>query len=390
MTTLGFAPSEDPFVVEHGGFYRRWLSMIDDLDELRATVDRLTGTTEDVWVPVWGETGRRHENSGDRLAADGHDAAARREYLLAKTYYAIGRFPGEITPVKRAISDDCARAYRKASAFLDPPLEVVEVLHQGRPITCHFRAPAGASAARPVAAVLIMCGADVFKEDRGWAADYALDHGMASLVMDGPGTGENPFPWSPDSVSAWVAAVDHLQLRDEVDADRIGAFGISRGGYSVLQLAGTIPDRVRAVVASAGHPFGYRMTDAELDEFVAVRNQRATWRFGARDDPPSFAATSVEEERAEFSRWALSELGLVDRITQPVLMINGKLDHLAPIGNIYFMLESGPPTGRQARVYADAGHCAFKYFAEWAPASFAWLADNLSAAWDHSATAPSS
>ena len=28
MAELGFAPSEDPFVVQHGGFYRRWLSKI--------------------------------------------------------------------------------------------------------------------------------------------------------------------------------------------------------------------------------------------------------------------------------------------------------------------------------------------------------------------------
>ncbi len=377
MSALGFAPSENPFVVEHGGFYRRWLSMVDDLEELRRTVERLTGTTEDVWVPVWRDAGRRHEDVGDRCAASGERDAARRAFLQAKTYYAIGRFPGEITPVKRDISDDCARAYRKASAFLDPPLEVVEVTHQQRPITCHYRAPADATARDPVAALLVMCGADVFKEDRGWAAEFALDNGMASLVMDGPGTGENPFPWAPESVSAWIAAIDHLRARPEVDAERIGAFGISRGGYSVLQLAGTIPDRVRAVVASAGHPFGYRMSDDELEQFVAARNERAQWRFGAPDDPPSFPPTSVAQERDDFERWALSELGLVDRITQPVLMINGKLDHLAPIGNIYFMLESGPPTGRRARVYADAGHCAFKYFSEWAPASFRWLARHL-------------
>jgi hypothetical protein len=60
-----------------------------------------------------------------------------------------------------------------------------------------------------------------------------------------------------------------------------------------------------------------------------------------------------------------------------MLMINGEYDHLAPIENIYFMLENGPATGRQARIYADDGHCAFKHFREWAPASFAWLAHNL-------------
>ncbi len=324
---LGFAPSEDPFVVQNGGFYRRWLAMVDDLDELKQAVAGLEGTTQDKWVPVWRPLARRHEDRGDELEAAGDHEGARRAYLQAKTYYAIGRFPGEITELKREVSDDCARAYRKACAHLEPPVEVVEFEHQGQTVRAHFRAPA---ADGPVPAVLIMCGADVFKEDRGWAQDLCIAEGMAALVMDGPGTGENPFPWAPESVSAWEAAVDHLASRPEVDGDRIGAFGISRGGYSVMQLAGTAPTKLKAVVANAGHPFGYVMDDDELATFVAVRNQRATWRFGAPDDGPSFAPTSVESERAAFARWALSEQGILERITMPVLMINGKLDHLAP------------------------------------------------------------
>lgn len=67
------------------------------------------------------------------------------------------------------------------------------------------------------------------------------------------------------------------------------------------------------------------------------------------------------------------------RPTQPVFMINGKHDHLAPIGNIYFMLESGPPSKRTARIYGDAGHCAFRYQSDWAPASFRWLEQKLTA-----------
>ena len=373
---LGFAPSEDPFVVEHGGFYRRWLSMIDDLDELAAIVAGLEATTQDKWVPAWRKAGRRHEEAADRLAAAGDRAAARIGYLQAKTYYAIGRFPGEITPLKAEISADCAHAYRKACEHLDPPLEVVEVMCEGRAIRSHFRAPRTGA---PLPAVLIMCGADVFKEDRGWAGEMALKNGLAALVMDGPGTGENPFPWDPASVTAWAAAIDYLAARPEVDASRIGVFGISRGGYSVMQLAGTYPETVRAVVAIAGHPFGYRMTEAEMEEFVAARNRRATFVFGEPGGPPSFPTWSAEKEREIFSRWALSELGILDKITQPLLMINGKQDHLAPIGNIYFMLEHGPVTGREARVYADAGHCAFKHYREWAPASFAWLAEKLAA-----------
>lgn len=374
--SLGFTPSENPFVVEHGGFYRRWLPMIDDLDVLAATVAKLKGTTQDLWVPVWKEAGDQFEAEGDRLEAAGDFDGSRKAYLQAKTYFAIGRFPRELNDVKAAISNDCARAYRKACAHLDPPLEIVEIPYGDEAIRCHFRTP---PVDHPVATLLIMCGADVFKEDRGWASDFALEHGMASLVMDGPGVGENPVPWSPDSVSAWISAIEYLEQRPEVDENRIGAFGISRGGYSVMQLAGTIPDRVKAIVASAGHPFGYVMTDDEMVAFVDHANQRASWQFGEPDDSPSFSPTTAENEREKFKSWALSEQGILDNITQPVLMLNGKHDHLAPIGNIYFMLEHGPATGKEARVYADAGHCAFKYFDEWAPASFQWLAEKLKA-----------
>ena len=118
----------------------------------------------------------------------------------------------------------------------------------------------------------------------------ALEHGLATLVMDGPGTGENPFPYEPESVVAWKAAVDYLAARPEVDAGRIGAFGISRGGHSVMLLAGSYPEKVRAAVASAGHHFGYRMTEAEMENYVANRNRRASYIFGAPGDGPSFPA----------------------------------------------------------------------------------------------------
>lgn len=371
---LAFAANEDPFVVARGGFYRRWLSMITDVDELQTIVAQLEATTEDKWVPVWKAAGQKHEDLGDAFDAQEDYDKARQEHLLAKTFYAIGRFPGEISPVKAEISADCARAYRKACAHLDPPMEIVDIPCDGKSIRAHFRAPKGQMYGP---AVLIMCGSDVFKEDRGWASEFALEQGLASLVMDAPGTGENPFPWQPEAVKAWIAAIDALGARPEVDPARVGAFGISRGGYSVMQLAGTAPDKVHAVVANAGHPFGYRMSEAEMDAFVTARNRRANFYFGPADGPPSFPTWSVELENEIFDRWSLSELGIVDNITMPTLLINGKNDHLAPIGNIYFMLEHGPVTGREARVYANSGHCAFEHYRDWGPASFRWLAEKL-------------
>ncbi len=371
---LDFTPSEDPFVVDHGGFYRRWLSMIEDMDELKATVAKVEATTEDKWVPLWSCVAKGYEDRGDELEAAGDLEAARKAFLTAKAYYSISRYPGAITPVKADACADLARAYQKASAHLDPPLEVVDVECDGKAIRSHFRAP---KSGQPAGAVLIMCGYDMLKEDRGWASQFALENGLASLVMDAPGTGENPFVWDPSSVKAWMAAIDYLAARHEVDENRIGAFGISRGGYSVMQLAGCYPERVKAVVANAGHPFGYQMTDQETQDFVDARNARASFIFGTPGDETSFEIWSVAHENNLFKSWALSEQGILENITMPVLMINGKHDHLAPVGNIHFMLENGPVGQRSARIYADAGHCAFKYYSDWGPASFTWLAEKL-------------
>jgi dienelactone hydrolase len=377
LDTLPLAPSEDPFVVEHGGFYRRWFYMIDDLQLLQDTVATLKGTTDDLWVPVWRGIGKKFEDEAEDLAAKGEGAAARAKFLQAKTFYSIARFPRPLTPLKEEANQDCIRAYLRSCDFLDPPLERVNVECGGKSIVSHFRVPAGSGPDNPAPAVLIMCGGDMFKEDRGWAGEMAMENGLASLVMDGPATGENPFPHEPESVKAWMAAIDYLAARPEVDGARIGAFGISRGGHSVMLLAGSYPGGVRCAVASAGHPYGYRMSEEELNHFVEMRNRRSSIIFGAPGDGPSFPPTTAGKEEANFKRWALSELGLVDKIVCPVLMINGKQDHLSPIGNIYYMLEHGPVTGKEARIYPDDGHCAFKYFEEWAPESFRWIREKV-------------
>ena len=357
-TQLPFSPIEDPFKVEHGGFYRRWLSMIDDIDYLKKVVSSITSTTEDIWVPIWKYHGKIFEDEGDAFAQKGNKNEARQKYLQAKTFYSIGRFPDLITESKKEIHEDCLRAFDKASQWLNPPLKIVKINHKGKSIRCHLRQPLK-KGKHP--AVLIMCGADVFKEDRAWACDLAIENDMTGLVMDAPGTAENPFPWEPESVSAWKAAIDYLANLRDVDENRIGAFGISRGGYSVMQLAGCYNNRVKAVVANAGHPFGYKMTKDELENYLVARNKRAEYIYGKKGGPLSFPKWTAEDEDKIFKKWALSELGILDKINQPILLINGKHDYISPVGNIYFMLEHGSTTGKEARVYSDAGPVSYTH-----------------------------
>ena len=374
ISDLPHKPGENPFLVARGGFYRRWLQMINDLDLLEKTVATLTSTLDINWVPAWRELGNQFERLGDTEEKKGNKIQARELFLQAKTFYSIGRFPAEVSSLKAEVSRDCVRAYKKASKHLNPPIQDVEIDCGGIKIKAHYRTPKSET---KVPAVLVMCGADVFKEDRGWAADMALNEGMASLVMDAPGTGENPFPWEPESVKAWEAAIDTLMDRAEIDPERVGAFGVSRGGYSVLQLAGTAPKKVKAVVAIAGHPFHNNPSKEDLDLIVETRNERAQFKFGEKDGPTWVPEWSERKEYETLKAWSLESLDLVDKISMPMLLINGDTDGLAPISNIHFMLEHGLPGLRSAKIYKNSGHCAFEHNSEWGPASFKWLAQNL-------------
>lgn len=390
LAHLPVRADEDPFTVAVGGFYRRWFSLIDDIDLLSETVAKLTDTVDEDWVPVWSEVAKRHFDEAEEKLVAGDEQAARQLFLQAKSYYSIGRFPSpyhsgtsfapaEMGPLKTECYDNYLECFRRASALTDTRRETVTIEHEGHSAAGYLYLPPGASAEAPVAAVLVMCGADMFKEDREHYALGAVNAGLAALVVDGPGTGQTTYPHAPESVIAWQSALDLLGSRPEVEAHRIGAFGVSRGGQWVLRLA-ALDDRVRAVAAIAPGGVGYEGTPEERAGWRDFKNKRGEHWFGPRDQKPAKPAQITEEQQQEeFLLWSLKHNGLLDKLLVPCLLINGKHDHLSPIGELYLALESGPPTSRTARVYADDGHIAARSEKEWGPATWIWMREQLAA-----------
>ena len=180
-----------------------------------------------------------------------------------------------------------------------------------------------------------MCGGDMYKEDREKYAEGALAEGMAALVVDAPGTGQTSFLHAPESVIAWQAALDALAARPEIDGNRLGAFGVSRGGLWVMRLAAHDP-RVKALISCAPGGVGYWGTAEERAEWRKAAAERAkkNW-FGPRGTKPVTKDITEEEQRKEFLRWSLKDNGLLEKLTMPMFLVNGKIDHLTPIGNLY-------------------------------------------------------
>ena len=388
LAALPVQPGEDPFVVANGGFYRRWFNLVDDIQPMLDTVPVLKATEDEDWVPPWSAVAERYERDADAALARGDRAAARNAYLHAKTYLSIARFPApyhsgsaicppNMGPIKARAYERYLECFRKATELVERPPELVRVERNGMQAVGHLRIPAGASAAKRVPAVLVMCGADMYKEDREKYADGAMAEGLASLVVDAPGTGQTTFPHAPESIVAWQAALDYLQARPEIDRDRLAAFGVSRGGLWVMRLA-ALDGRIKGLISVAPGGVGYWGTADERAEWrkAAFERAKSNW-FGPRGTRPAAREPTEEEQRAEFLRWSLKDNGLLDKLTMPMYMVNGKVDHLTPIGNLYLALESGPPTGRVARVYPDDGHIAAKNEREWGPAAWRWLRETI-------------
>jgi pimeloyl-ACP methyl ester carboxylesterase len=391
LAKLPVRPDEDPYSVTIGGFYRRWFNLVDDMQLLIDTVKRVKGTEDEDWVPVWSAVGARYVEQAEALLKKRKRKEARNAFIQAKSYYSIARFPApyhsgsaicppDMSPMKAESYERYLDAYRRATELADSAPEVVRVARGGKEATGYLRLPAGIKAGasrKKVPAVLVMCGGDMYKEDREKYAEGALKEGMAALVVDAPGTGQTTFPHAPESVVAWQAALDALAKRPEIDGKRLGAFGVSRGGLWVMRLAAH-DARVKALISCAPGGVGYWGTPEERAEWrkAAAARAKTNW-FGPRGTKPPTHEMTEEEQRKEFLRWSLKDNNLLKNLTMPMYLVNGKVDHLTPIGNLYLLLESGPPTGRVARVYADDGHIAARNEREWGPAAWRWLREQL-------------
>ena len=388
LAKLPVRADEDPLIVAIGGFYRRWFNLVDDLQPMLDTVATLKGTEDEDWVPAWSAVAARFEKDAEAALKKRNRAGARKLFLQAKTYYSLARFPApyhsgspicppKMSAIKQDSYDRYLDCFRRATELYEGKHEVVKVARGGMEAVGFLRLPKGASKSKRVPAVLVMCGADMYKEDREKYSDAANAEGMAALVVDAPGTGQTSFPHAPESIVAWQAALDALAKRPEIDGKRLGAFGVSRGGLWVMRLA-ALDHRVKALIACAPGGVGYWGTPEERAEWRRVAAERAkkNW-FGPRGTRPAPHEITEEEQRREFLRWSLKDNGLLEKLTMPMYLVNGKIDHLTPIGNLYLALESGPPTGRVARVYADDGHIAAKNEREWGPAAWKWLREQL-------------
>jgi dipeptidyl aminopeptidase/acylaminoacyl peptidase len=204
-------------------------------------------------------------------------------------------------------------------------------------------------------------GLDSTKEELQATAEYYLARGLATIAIDGPGQGESEYelPIEPAYEKVATAAVDYLRTREDVDAARIGLFGVSLGGYYAARAA-AYERRLKAVVALAG-PYRF---DLDWDELPV--QTRETFKVRSH-------AASDDEARAKAAELTLEEAA--GRITMPLLVVGGARDRIVPAYHQERLAKEAP--GAELALYPDGSHGVTNRAYESRSRMADWLADRL-------------
>jgi 2,6-dihydroxypseudooxynicotine hydrolase len=189
----------------------------------------------------------------------------------------------------------------------------VEIPYKGTDLVGVLRLPAGDG---PHPVIVMIPGLDSAKEELRSTEDLFLERGIATLSVDGPGQGEAEYDLAirGDWEVPGAAIIDWLTGEDGIDADRIGVWGVSLGGYYAPRVASG-DQRVRACVALAGP---YSFADDWDSRPILTREA-----FRVRSKSPDM--DTARRRAAE-----LTMAGRAEKITCPLLAVMGKLDRLIP------------------------------------------------------------
>ncbi len=312
------------------------------------------------WGDFWIDRARGHERLATAALASDRAKTASQHLVRASlcAHYAQFLYFDFPETKKRAVEMKAA-LYAAAAPFLSRTAIPVEIPFAGGSVPGYLRVPAGAA---PCPAVVLVGGLDAAKEDAHQFSDLCLDRGVATLAFDGPGQGEAFYRghlFSADFHRSVSAAVDLLEGRPEIAADRIGVLGRSLGGFLAPQAA-ALDHRIKACIA-----WGALYDLGSFDRKPPLIQEGYRFITGAADMAEAKARTGFVD---------LS--GTAERIACPLFVVHGLKDNSVPPENAERLVrEARGPT--ELWLVPDSIHCNHDVAHVVRPAMADWLAETL-------------
>ncbi len=317
-------------------------------------------STWDEWLPAWTATAQRHVDLAEEARAVGRHRSAGEAWLRAAISYHFSKFVWILDPAQnRANTVSAVEAMRRAHELLATGAERIEApLGPGR-VFATLRRPSVGPAAVPL--VVLIPGLDSTKEEFFRWEQVFLDRGMATLSVDGPGQGEAGFelPLRHDYESAVGAILDAAEACPGIASDRVGAVGVSLGGYYVVRAA-AFETRIRALASVSG-PFDF---SAGWETMPELTRETVRYVSGAEDD----AGARRGAAKLELS-------GVAERVAVPSLVVTGAQDRVIAWSDTKRIADAIP--GAVWVLYEHGTHVCNNMPYAYRPLVADWMADQL-------------
>lgn len=325
---------------------------------------RITNSVEhwDDWCRAWSECGAMHARMGKQAEEQGHYESAAQHYFQAAISYHFGKYLFVHRPQElRAAHDHVVAYYQRALPYFDFPGEHVAIPYEGGATMYGILRKPWHTPKPPV--VILVPGLDSVKEELHIYGDDFLRRGMAVLAIDGPGQGEMEFayPLRPDYEVPVSYAINYLESRPDINAARVGLMGVSFGGQFAVRAA-AFEQRLRAAIENCG-PY----------------NQSLNFK----NRPSISRATMVHRLKVANEDEAISRLrqfnleGVAEKVTCPLLVIQGRHDRLVPAGQGERIAAEAPTA--ELWLFEDGNHVCNNIPYKHRPQQADWMREKLSA-----------
>lgn len=335
----------------------RFVAQGVDYNDFVRTTARIN--TWDEWLDAWSDTGAMHAELGAEAAAAGRGLTAGEAFVRAALCYHFGKFVWMVDFDKnRAATERAIASLYEAHRHLDPDARRVEIPFGAAKLVGNLRRPAGATTS-PL--VLLVPGLDSTKEEFFNWENVFLRRGMATFSLDGPGQGESGFTThiQADYEKAVGAALDTLHGLSGLVVDRVGVVGVSLGGYYAPRAAAF--ERRVAAVATVGGAYDFGACWPDLPQ---ITRETFTHHSG-----------SANEQEAENAASQLSLAGVAEQISQPALIVFGKLDRLIPWQQAERLAREAPHG--ELVMYEEGNHVCNNIPYKYRPLVGDWMAAQL-------------
>jgi len=279
---------------------------------------------------AWKRGGDQLITLADADLAKGHRLSAGEKLGRAALYYCIAeRMQAHGFEARLALYKRSLELFALAREHGRENCERVEIPYGSSHLSALLVRAEGLAAGQRGPIVVVMNGLDSTKEmlQRSVMSQHFSRRGLSVLFVDQPGTGEALRLQGLHAVAnteVWASPiVDWLQAQPFVDAQRIGALGVSLGGYYCPRAVAFEPRFACGAVWGANHDWR-EVQQARLrregENPVPHYWKHVQWVFGATDMDDFFA-------KAE----AMHLNGVLDRIRVPFLVTHGENDRQIPL-----------------------------------------------------------